>query len=519
MYSRRKILYKCNIYLKLIGETDFIQITQNDDAEYCPVWSNDGNTFAYLRMGKEETGIFSRPLIGGREIKLYDYPPLKSVLKNANIWPEIDWSWDGEWLVFNDLDSSESIHCLFRLNVINFEKEQLTFPESTCFGDMNARFSPDGESIVFKRVYGYKMGDLFLLNLKTKEINQLTFDKKSIIGVAWISKSNEIIFSSNRDGVYRLWLISLKNKQMQLYPYTVEFPTFLSVSRLGNRLAYSTLFPICDIYQADMPKEKGGKIRPYKLIGSSRGEYFGNYSPDGKRIAFGSDRTGNDEIWTCKLDGSDEIQITNLKVHSNWPQWSPDGQWIVFENDGDIMISDAKGINPPERLISDPSDDRNPSWSQDGNWVYFGSNRNGEFHVFKVHIKSGEVLQMTETISFSGFESPDGKFFYFKPWKNGSIVKQLDLSTLKETVLIEEANYISFRIAKSGMYYITWDQETGNCLLKLYQFAAGSIEDLGIIETGPDIQLKFTDVTDDGSKILFWNMDEASDIYLIDNFR
>ena len=57
-----------------------------------------------------------------------------------------------------------------------------------------------------------------------------------------------------------------------------------------------------------------------------------DFSPDGSKIAFESDRTGTVEIWTCKKDGSDLMRLTNFGAaqFTGPPRWSPDGQKIAF---------------------------------------------------------------------------------------------------------------------------------------------------------------------------------------------
>ena len=75
-----------------------------------------------------------------------------------------------------------------------------------------------------------------------------------------------------------------------------------------------------------------GSSGPKRLVGGDRSENTPQFSPDGKKIAFASDRTGTDEIWICDADGTNPIQVTNFGgpvVGS--PRWSPDGKQIVFD--------------------------------------------------------------------------------------------------------------------------------------------------------------------------------------------
>ena len=54
------------------------------------------------------------------------------------------------------------------------------------------------------------------------------------------------------------------------------------------------------------------------------------WSPDGKKVAFMSERAGNYDIWVMNSDGSNHRQLTTHKAQDQAPSWSPDGKKIVF---------------------------------------------------------------------------------------------------------------------------------------------------------------------------------------------
>ena len=96
---------------------------------------------------------------------------------------------------------------------------------------------------------------------------------------------------------------------------------------------------------------KGRRPDAVKLVASSRWDMDGVYSPDGKRIAFGSDRSGTFEIWICNSDGTNQLQLTSLAgADSGTPKWSPEGKTIAFDarvaGHGDIFIISADGGSP-----------------------------------------------------------------------------------------------------------------------------------------------------------------------------
>ncbi len=107
------------------------------------------------------------------------------------------------------------------------------------------------------------------------------------------------------------------------------------------------------------------------------------FSPDGKSIAFTSDRGGGDNIWVMKRDGSDAQPVTQEKFRLlNSPAWSPDGQFIVARKHftarrslgaGEVWMyhrSGGEGVQLTERT-NDQKDLGEPAFSPDGRYVYF----------------------------------------------------------------------------------------------------------------------------------------------------
>jgi Tol biopolymer transport system component len=160
---------------------------------------------------------------------------------------------------------------------------------------------------------------------------------------------------------------------------------------------------------------------PEKLIYSTRIDMEADFSPDGKKIAFVSNRTGSDEIWISDSDGSHARQSTSVGLSvlgCRSPRWSPDGEQIVFEGlerdrgGGVIYIVSANGGKP--RLFTHFSGmEGRPSWSRDGKWIYFASERTGEPQVWKAPVGGGEAVQVTRKGGLVAFESLDGKWLYY----------------------------------------------------------------------------------------------------------
>jgi len=146
------------------------------------------------------------------------------------------------------------------------------------------------------------------------------------------------------------------------------------------------------------------------------------FSPDGTHF-FASNRSGSTEIWTCDADGSALIQMTSRGTLSGAPRWSPDGSQIAFdsrtEKHGHIFVVSASG-GAPRPITSGEFEDAVPTWSSDGKSLYFASNRTGSWQLWKVIYTGGNPVQVTEHTGYTGFESLDGRdFYYVKPGEPG----------------------------------------------------------------------------------------------------
>ena len=99
------------------------------------------------------------------------------------------------------------------------------------------------------------------------------------------------------------------------------------------------------------------------------------YSPDGRKIAFQTGRTGYSEVWTCDADGSNPVQITDLQRFTGSPRWSPDGRYLAFDyrrrEHSEIHVIGSAGGSPHPVAAFTDADNMIPSWSRDGHWIYF----------------------------------------------------------------------------------------------------------------------------------------------------
>lgn len=115
------------------------------------------------------------------------------------------------------------------------------------------------------------------------------------------------------------------------------------------------------------------------------------WSPDGRRIAFGTNRNGSFDVYAMDADGRNQNRLTTDPGHDDAPAWSPDGRHIAFQStragSWDIYVMDADGRNQT-RITTSPRDDTRPTWSPDGTRIAFQSDRDfGQ----ATRLQSGEI--------------------------------------------------------------------------------------------------------------------------------
>jgi Tol biopolymer transport system component len=267
--------------------------------------------------------------------------------------------------------------------------------------------------------------------------------------------------------------------------------------------------------------------RETKLISSTFQDDSPDYSPDGKRIAFVSDRTGGKEIWLSESDGANPIQLTDLGgPHTGTPRWSPDGRQIVFdsnvEGNQEILIVSADG-GRPRRLTTDPALDMIPSWSRDGRWVYFTSKRSGDFQIWKVSSEGGEARQVTRRGGLEGFESSDGMFLYYSKGIGVSDIWRVAVEGGEEISVLElqkTGHGRAWAVADEGIYFAVAETPSHSAV-EFFSFTTGRVErQVAKLERSTKDGPPSLTISRDGRRLLYTRVDQiGSDIMLMEKFR
>jgi TolB protein len=150
------------------------------------------------------------------------------------------------------------------------------------------------------------------------------------------------------------------------------------------------------------------------------------WSPDGTRIAFASERTGNVDIWVMNSDGSDLVDLTNNEAKDHSPAWSPDGEWIAFASVRDSLYWELYLMRPDgsdvQRLTWwEDASDLSPSWSPDGTRLAFASKRDGNWEIYTMDRDGSNLIRLTDDPADDTDPSwsPDGGRIAFVSTRDG----------------------------------------------------------------------------------------------------
>ena len=345
-----------------------------DDAH--PAWSPDGTRLAFV-SARDRGGslnvvgglgalsrlvhglggdIFLIPALGGTPTKLVDqamYPT---------------WSPDGSEIAFQAIRDGRSN--IWAIPADGGEPRALTHDDTI---DFQPAWSPDGEWVAF-----CSLGPTGLLAVPATGGDPLVLVEGRVTSPAWSPDGEWIYFSSDRAsvaGYMSLWRIPFRPHEPPIVrPQRVTVGAGsaigVDVSADGTRLVYTEMVDAPDIWSWD--PVTGAVERVAALDGA---EDFPSLSPDGRRLAFASDRGGTERIWTLDMESGvlEQMHTTGPAVG---PRWSPDGDRLLYMADSgagqDVAVrrwGEVKG----RTIAPDVAAAAGAEWSPDGTRIAFGS--------------------------------------------------------------------------------------------------------------------------------------------------
>ncbi|MCC6392046.1 MAG: PD40 domain-containing protein [Bryobacterales bacterium] len=410
-----------DIYVQTTGSSEPRRLTDHPSMDFGPAWSPDGNWIAFLRRTVTfETSVLLIPSSGGTERKLADL--------SLNQWldaRQLSWSPDGKWLAVSD--SAGGKQGLFLVSVASGEKRRLTTSENSR-GHMDPDFSPDGRHLAFRCENLEYRSEICVLELDEDlrpkgKIEPVTRRGVRSTSPVWTSDGRSLIFSSGPfladSGIYRLKVFPASGRSRP--PEQIVTPTSeqyaLGGCLRGDTLIYTRRQDDDNLWEV---KREGGSWKPAKLLSgfaSNRSERNPDLSPDGKTLAFASNRRGTMEVWAGSPDDPHLRQLTSFGTEGvSDVRWSPDGRRLaVITGSGAGLLYVVSGTGVERRRLTE--DAKQPCWSPDGKWIYFQRGLTGHPGLFKIKAEGGPEVQVSDHEasypSFSRGFAKDGEFLYY----------------------------------------------------------------------------------------------------------
>jgi Tol biopolymer transport system component len=523
----RRVVYaarngECSVLVRSVGASQSSRLSASTEAFYSPKWSPDGKWIAVIRNGGAEKvrEALLIPAQGGSE----------RVLTNVEgVW--LAWMPDSKAVGVIDRTSPEDWLAVNLVSIRDGSRRRLTNPPAGYWGDISCAFSPDGKKLAVLRYSVKGKGDVYVLNADGTNPRRLTNDESWVTGIDWTPDSRDIIYGGERGSNAGLWRIQaggLWATPPLLLPRTAGRSLSPSLSRTpdgnGFRVAYQV-----ESFNAHVWKWDVGQGTPARITSSTRSDESPAISPDGKKIAFMSSRSGAHELWTCASDGSNPVQLTFTKsMFTEEERWSSDGRRLVFVSRiggaQSIYVLDINGGLPRRITTTGTFDEGYPSWSVDGRWIYFRSNRSGNPQIWKMPAEGrGEPVQVTREGAVEGMESPDGKLVYFVrgadelglwsvPREGGEERRVMALKTVR-------MGY--WGVAGEGIVFVDVARAERNHKLsvKLFRPDSGEVSSLGEF-ANRNLFFHGFSVTRDHQTVVWNQMEEqAVDLMLLDNLR
>jgi Tol biopolymer transport system component len=513
--------WKGDIYLKEVGSEAVLQITKDPAVDSWPAWSPDASQIAFVRRGE----VFVVSPLGGGERK---------VAESAG---RVAWTPDDSAILVLQKTSALALS-IFKVTLANGEKRRLTFPSDQTPGDLDMAISPDGRTVAFCRVVNTLGCELFVAPAGGGEARRLTNDQRMIYGMAWTPDGREIVFASTRQNSMRLWRVHAHPAQQtdvfetpKLVEAAGDDARCPSISR-NSRLAYQQYSRNWDIRRAEIVGPEGTSAQRLKrstpLIASTRLDGAPAWSPDGTKIAFLSDRSGDFELWICGADGSNPVRLTTFGGPGVInPRWSADGRRIIFSaltgpnSSFEGYFINAKG-GAPERIRAPAQRSMAyPILSRDGRWIYFiPGPQERAVEAWRIPSTGGEAVQITRHGAFQPEESPDGKLLYYGKYGTHGLWST-PVEGGEERQVLDSISGGNWTVAPGGIYYFDFPGEpSAPKLAKFYSFKSGRSNQIGTVEpTVLDGYAGFS-LSPDGRWLLYTDIVTTnSDLMLIDHFR
>ncbi len=404
------------------------RLTAAPGQELFPKFSPDGKTIAFTSQFDGDEQVYVVPVTGGAPTQLTFYPAVGPLPPRWGYDNQVyGWTPDGSAVLFRSMrygwDLTDTR--LFTVPVTGGFPEPLAMPVSG-----GGTLSPDGTKAAYsplirdfrtwKRYEGGWAQDLYIFDLKTHEAIQITDNVRTERDPMWIG--DKVYFSADWDGTLNLYAYDVTSGNTNQLTTSKEFDVRWPSGAADGQIVYE-LGGELQIFDTDSGSSSALKIyvpndgvamRPSRVSAAGNIEQY-DLSPKGKRAVFAA----RGDIFTAPIENGPTRNLTSSSdAHDKWPSWSPDGKQIAFLSDKtgeeELYVVNQDGTGGLVQLTSDGKEMRyHPSWSPDGKYIVF-SDKNGKLYLVDVKSKKKkEIADERDNFVFDYTWSPNGGFLAF----------------------------------------------------------------------------------------------------------
>jgi dipeptidyl aminopeptidase/acylaminoacyl peptidase len=398
--------------------------------------------------------------------------------------------------------------------------------------DVSPAFSPDGRWLAFLRWENGATYSLWAVPQPGGKPKLLVTSPIPITSFAWQADSRTMIYGGGPMSTGELREVTIDGHHA-LAPFGLEGPPDqITISPRGGRLAYVLANLDANIWRLPLGRDaEKSSQSPEKLFASIREEMDPAYSPDGKSIAFVSNRSGHWNLWMGNAEGSGLREFEAQKLLPFHPAWSPDSREIAFDSSasgkGEIWVVAAVG-GPPRRLVAMPGGAQVPSWSRDGKRILFYTNAEGTRQIWEIPVAGGAPVQLTRGGTYDASESTDGYLYHgsvLSPgvWRmplapragDGSLSKQ-DGELIRATLPVTGHRF--WTLGPRGIYFV--DARSEPARLEFIDLTLGKLTVIAALAKPPAKFTRGLSVSPDGRYALYCQDDiDRYEIRVVENFR
>ncbi|HEY3738547.1 MAG TPA: protein kinase [Bryobacteraceae bacterium] len=513
-----------HIFVKSVRDGRLLRLTSDSLPDFHPAFSPDGTKLAFLRRAGGRLRVMVTPAAGGGvEQKIGEVKDIERA------YALMTWHPDGRHLLVADVISEARLDlAIFSLDMDTGARRQLTFPGKG-ERDVMPLAAPGNQTLGFARIAETGRGDILTVPLTGGTVKRLTRSNEPLFSWAWSHDGGDLLVCYRKSGRVSLYRQHIAGGGAAVREAGLDDQIFeIALARESSLAVYgSGLDDDYNVWRYPIPPNTDP---PKAIIASAAFDGDARFSPDGKRIAFASTRSGQSNLWICSSDGSDPQQITVLAAggHSaGSPNWSPDGRWLAFDwrapdSQSSIFVLDMLG-GQPRRLTGPGPPDFIPSWSGDSRWVYFASDRgSGPTQIWKVPAAGGDSVQVTRDGGFESFEAPesrDGRFLYFTKHRTHPGVWRMPVSGGPETFIreLETVADRNWQGTAEGLYFLAKGKST---TLQFYSFRTGAVKRIVQLPGQPSAVYRGLAIAPDRRSFLYLQADLAkSNLMVVQGLR